>query len=68
MTGQLLAEASLDSHVGLQELLLARLIVLDLGDAVGHGPGAPEEELEPELAAERLVPRGDGEPALELAG
>src|SRR5262245_24746953 len=62
----LLDELSLDTQVCLEELLLPGLIVLDLGHAVGHGPGDAQEELEQELTANGLVPRREGEPTSEL--
>src|SRR5207245_11754287 len=66
MARHLLAEPSLDPEIGLEEPALGGLVVLDLGEAVRHPAGVAEEELEQELAAERLVSRRDGEPAREL--
>src|SRR5262249_29036804 len=66
MAPELLAHAPLDAHVQLEERALARLVVLDLRDALGDRPFGAEKELQQELVAEGLLPRRNREPAREL--
>src|SRR5262249_19715351 len=61
-----LAYALLDAHVHPEERALARLVVLDLPDALGDRPFGAEKELQQEVVAEGFLPRRNREPAGEL--